>query len=62
MRFEQIFRNSALFLMSDPAGGTFIDIPKTLVDPDYVKQKLKYVKDQNLLDYWTKEWPAAQKI
>ncbi len=60
-RFEQIFRNSALLLMSDPAGGTFIDIPKTLVDPDYVKQKLKYVKDQNLLDYWTKEWPAAQR-
>jgi hypothetical protein len=60
-RFEQIFRNSALLLMSDPAGGTFIDIPKTLVDPDFVKQKLKFVTDQNLLDYWTKEWPNAQR-
>jgi type IV secretory pathway TraG/TraD family ATPase VirD4 len=61
-RFEQIFRNAALLLMSDPEGGTFIDIPKTLVDTEYVKSKLKYVtNDQALLDYWTKEWPAAQR-
>jgi len=57
-RFEQIFRNAALLLMSDPQGGSFIDIPKVLVDSDFMKYKLKYVKDQNLLDYWTKEWPA----
>lgn len=60
-RFEQIFRNCALLLMSDPNGGTFIDVPKLLVDPEFVKQKLQYVTDQNLMDYWTKEWPASQK-
>lgn len=61
-RFEQIFRNAALLLMSDPDGGTFIDVPKTLVDTEYVKSKLKYVtNDQALMDYWTKEWPAAQR-
>ena len=61
-RFEQIFRNTALLLMSDPEGGTFIDIPKTLVDTEYVKNKLKYViNDQALMEYWTKEWPAAQR-
>lgn len=61
-RFEQIFRNAALLLMSDPEGGTFIDIPKTLVDTEYVKNKLKYVtNDQALMEYWTKEWPAAQR-
>ena len=60
-RFEQIFRNAALLLMSDPQGGSFIDIPKVLVDSDFMKSKLKYVKDQNLLDYWTKEWPASQR-
>ena len=32
-----------------------------LVDSDFMKSKLKYVKDQNLLDYWTKEWPASQR-
>lgn len=60
-RLEHIFRNSALLLMADPAGGTFIDIPKLLVDQDFMKSKLKYVKDQSVLDFWTKEFPASQR-
>lgn len=60
-RLEHIFRNCALLLMADPAGGTFIDIPKLLVDPDYMKNKLQYVKDQTVLDFWTKEFPASQR-
>jgi len=60
-RLEHIFRNCALLLMSDPAGGTFIDIPKVLVDPEFMKSKLKYVTDQSVLDFWTKEFPASQR-
>lgn len=60
-RLEQIFRNAALLLMSDPAGGTFIDIPKLLVDQEFMKSKLKYVTDPTVLEFWTKEWPASQK-
>jgi hypothetical protein len=60
-RLEHIFRNCALLLMADPAGGTFIDIPKVLIDQDYMKSKLKYVKDQSVLDFWTKEFPASQR-
>lgn len=60
-RLEHIFRNCALLLMSDPNGGTFIDIPKLLIDDEFVKSKLKYVTDQNVLDFWTKEFPASQK-
>lgn len=60
-RLEHIFRNCALLLMSDPGGGTFIDIPKLLIDEDYMKSKLKYVTDQTVLDFWTKEFPASQK-
>ena len=60
-RLEHIFRNCALLLMSDPAGGTFVDIPKCLIDPDFVKSKLKYVTDQTVLDFWTKEFPASQR-
>ncbi len=60
-RLEHIFRNCALLLMSDPNGGTFIDIPKLLIDEEFVKSKLKYVTDQNVLDFWTKEFPASQK-
>lgn len=60
-RLEHIFRNCALLLMSDPNGGTFIDIPKCLIDQDFVKSKLKYVTDQTVLDFWTKEFPASQR-
>jgi hypothetical protein len=60
-RYEHIFRNCALLLMSDPNGGTFIDIPKLLVDNDFMKQKLKYVTDQMVLDFWTKEYPNSQR-
>lgn len=60
-RLEHIFRNCALLLMSDPAGGTFIDIPKLLIDEDFMKSKLKYVTDQTVLDFWTKEWPNSQR-
>ena len=60
-RFEHIFTNCALLLMADPKGGTFIDIPKVLVDSEFMKAKLKYVTDQNVLDFWTKEWPNSQR-
>jgi hypothetical protein len=60
-RFERIFTNSALLLMADPKGGTFVDIPKLLIDPDFMKEKLKYTDDQNVLDFWTKEWPNSQR-
>lgn len=60
-RLEHIFRNCALLLMSDPAGGTFIDIPKLLVDEAFMRSKLKYVTDRNVLDFWTKEYPASQR-
>jgi hypothetical protein len=60
-RFERIFTNAALLLMADPQGGTFVDIPKLLIDPDFMKAKLKYTDDQNVLDFWTKEWPNSQK-
>lgn len=60
-RLEHIFRNAALLLMSDPQGGTFIDIPKLLIDDEFMKSKLKYVTDQTVLDFWTKEWPDSQK-
>lgn len=60
-RMENIVRNAALLLMSDPAGATFMDIPKCLVDPEFAKSKLQYVTDPSVLDFWTKEWPNAQR-
>ncbi len=60
-RGQHMFRNAALLLMSDPNGATFIDIPQCFTDPEFVKSKLKYVKDKAVFDYWTKEFPASQK-
>ena len=60
-RYEHLFRNAALTVMADPEGGTFVDIPKLFRDPQYVKQKLQYVKDPNVLEFWQKEMPASQR-
>lgn len=60
-RYEDMFRNAALAVMSDPGGGSFIDIPKLFRDPDFLKQKLQHVKDQTVLDFWTKQFPASQR-
>ena len=60
-RAQHMFRNAALLLMSDPNGGTFIDIPRCFIDPEFVKSKLPYVTDKTVYDYWTKEFPESQK-
>ncbi len=60
-RYEHIFRNAALTIMADPNGGTFVDIPKLFRDPAFVKQKLQYVKDQNVVEFWEKEMPQMQR-
>ena len=60
-RGQHMFRNAALLLMADPKGATFIDIPQCFTDPEFVKSKLKHVKDKAVYDYWTKEFPASQK-
>lgn len=60
-RYEHIFRNAAQAVMSDPEGGTFVDIPKLFRDPAFLKQKLQHVTDQTVLDYWQKEYPASQR-
>ena len=41
--------------MADPAGATFIDIPKVFTDNQYAKEKLAFVKDKIVLDFWNKE-------
>lgn len=58
-RYEHWFRNAALTIMADPAGGTFIDIPKVFTDSAYAKQKLKHVTDQTVLDFWNKEMAST---
>ena len=54
-RYEHWFRNAALTLMADPAGATFIEIPKVFTDTDYLKRKFKYLTDPTVIDFWTQE-------
>lgn len=60
-RYEHIFRNCALTIMADPNGGTFIDIPRLFTDKQFVTERLKYVTDQNVIDFWNKEVPASER-
>jgi len=61
-RYEDIFRNAALAVMADPAGGTFIEIPQLFRDPAFLKQKLSHVKDQTVLDILAETVPSNAKV
>ncbi len=54
-RFEHWFRNAALALMADPEGGTFIEIPRIFTDDKFMAQKLKYVTDPVVKNFWVNE-------
>ncbi|MEI7683089.1 MAG: type IV secretory system conjugative DNA transfer family protein [Candidatus Saccharibacteria bacterium] len=58
-RYEHWFRNAALTIMSNPEGGTFIDIPKVFTDKAYERKLKQYVTDQTVLDFWNKEMAAT---
>lgn len=60
-RMANIVRYAGLLAMAGPGGGTFMDIPKILNDPDYAKPRIKYLTDQRAIDFWTKEWPNSQR-
>jgi len=60
-RYEQIFRMCALTVMADPNGGTFVDIPRLFTDKQFVQERLQYVTDQNVIDFWQKEMPASER-
>jgi len=58
-RYEHWFRNAALTVMSNPEGGTFIDIPKVFTDKQYEKQLKQYVTDRTVLDFWDREMAST---
>lgn len=54
-RYEHWFRNAALTIMSDPNGSTFIDVPQVFNDQSFTDEKMKYITDRTVLDFWNKE-------
>jgi hypothetical protein len=60
-RYEDMFRMSALAVMSDPNGGTFIEIPLLFRDPQFLKEKLQHVTDTTVRNFWTRQFPSMQR-
>ncbi len=58
-RYEHWFRNAALTVMSNPDGGTFIDIPKVFTDKGYERQLKQHVTDKTVLDFWDREMAST---
>lgn len=54
-RFESWFRNGAKTVMSDPNGSSFLDVHQVFIDQAFAEEKLKYVKNRVVLDFWDKE-------
>lgn len=54
-RFEHWFRNAALTLMADPEGATFIEVPRIFTDDQFLSQKLKFVQDPVVRNFWISE-------
>jgi len=60
-RYEKFFRMAALTIMADPNRGSFIDIPKLFVDNTFLRNKLQYVQETDVLDFWNKEVPQSSR-
>ena len=54
-QFEHWMRNAALTLMAHPDGGTLIDIPRLFTDPEFEKDRLQYVTDPVVRNFWEKQ-------
>lgn len=54
-RFEHWFRNAALTLMAGPTPGTFIEVPRIFTDDKYLAEKLQYVTDPVVRNFWINE-------
>lgn len=54
-QFEHWMRNAALTLMAHPEGGTLIDIPRLFTDPEFEKDRVRYVEDPVVKSFWEKQ-------
>ncbi len=61
-RFERWFRNAALTAMADPQGAVLFDPVKIFIDNDFLKEKLKYVKELTVQDFWQKEMAQTSEF
>ena len=56
-RIQHYFRNACLTLMEDPdEGATLIDVPRLFVDEQFMKYKVKKVKNPVVKSFWMHEY------
>ena len=54
-QWEHWMRNASLTLMSDPEGGTLIEIPRLFVDKGFQDEKVKHLHDPQVKEFWEKQ-------
>ena len=54
-QFEHWLRNAALTLMSNPEGGTLVEIPRLFVDAEFEKMSVSHVTDPVVRSFWEKQ-------
>ncbi|MFA6423210.1 MAG: ATP-binding protein [Patescibacteria group bacterium] len=54
-QFEHWMRNAALTVMSDPAGGTLIDLPRLFTDDAFRAKEIGYVTDPVVKAFWDQQ-------
>ena len=52
-QFEHWLRNASLTVMSDPKGGSLVEIPKLFTDKSFEKYKRQFIKDIAVADFWS---------
>ncbi len=51
-QFEHWLRNASLTIMSDPDGGSLLEIPKLFTDKNFERYKRKFVTDPTVNEFW----------
>jgi hypothetical protein len=54
-QWEHWFRNAALTVMSQPGGGTLIDIPRIFTDDTFRKSLMSYITDPLVKSFWDEQ-------
>lgn len=57
-----ILGNAALAFLESSEGGTLIDLRNFLIDPTYRKKRLKTVRDEEVVSYWTNEFTLLKGV
>lgn len=56
-QMTSVLGNAVLAILEHERGGTLVDLRRFLVEPDFRREFLKGVEDQEVVYYWQKEFP-----